>query len=302
MTQLETSSESSWTIQRVLMWSTDYLRDRHLSDTPRLDAELLLSHALGVTRIHLYTHFDKPLTPPEREPFKQFLMRRGSGEPVAYITGAKEFMGLSFKVSRAVLIPRPDTEIVVETAMGFVGALGRPAKILDVGTGSGCIAISLGLKFGDATVEAWEVAADTLALARANAERLGARNVALHARDALDPQHWEQGETFDLIVSNPPYIGRDEAPGLPKSVAEFEPHGALFADEDGLQFYRLFAERAAARLAPGGSLVVEIGATQAPAVVALFRSASWGEVSVKQDYAKNDRVVVASSPYSRGRP
>lgn len=306
MTQVETtadrSPEASWTIQRVLQWSTDYLRDRQLSDTPRLDAELLLSHALGVTRIHLYTHFDKPLTPVEREPFKQFLMRRGGGEPVAYITGAKEFMGLSFKVSRDVLIPRPDTEIVVETAMSLVTALGRPARILDIGTGSGCIAVSMALKFPESTVEAWEVAPETLAMATANAARLGASNLTIVDKDALTSEAWEGGEAFDLIISNPPYIGHGEASSLSRSVADFEPHGALFAGDEGLEFYRVFAAEAAKRLAPGGKLVLEIGSTQAQAVAAIFSTAGWGEVSIKQDYGKNDRVVVAGEPATRGLP
>lgn len=289
-------ADGAWTILKVLTWSTDYLKDRQLSDTPRLDAELLLAHSLCVSRMHLYTHFDKPLTVIEREPFKQFLMRRGSGEPVAYITGVKEFMGLPFTVNKAVLIPRPDTELLVETAMHEAASMSADLSILDIGTGSGCIAIALAVQLKNAQLTAWDVDAEALTLARVNAERHGVERINFQSRDALDLASWQGDAIYDLIVSNPPYIGSHEEPSLPRSVAAFEPHGALFADDGGLAFYRTFALHAAQLLKPQGKLIVEVGFEQSVVVSALLRAAGWQDVTVKKDYAKLDRVVMASRP------
>lgn len=287
-----TEADGAWTIQKVLTWSTDFLKERNRSATPRLDAEILLAHALSVPRLHLYTHFDKPLSVGERGPFKQFLMRRGGGEPVAYITGTKEFMGLSFAVSSAVLIPRPDTEVVVETALAELRSASAP-RILDVGTGSGCIAVALAVRLHDAVVDAWDVDEGALALAAVNAASHGVSRIAFQRQDALEASAWTSGEAYDLIISNPPYIAVAEEPALPDSVVKFEPKGALFAAEDGLAFYRRFGDSAAARLAPGGRMVLEIGATQGPTVQALLEASGW-DVAIKKDYAKLDRVIVAA--------
>jgi release factor glutamine methyltransferase len=287
-----------------MTWSTDFLKDRGMVDSPRLDAELLLAHALGCTRMQLYTAFDKPLSPKEREPFRDFLKRRAAGEPVAYIVGTKEFMSRSFAVTRDVLIPRPDTEVLVEAVLSFakrpdIGTL----HILDVGTGSGCIAISLGLRLNEVKLTAWDVDPAALALAEANARRLGAGNVTFEEKDALDAANWRASEgAFDVIVSNPPYIALDEAPALAKSVKDFEPHLALFAADAGLSFYLVFAEHAAERLRPEGRIYCEIGYAQAAAVKELFAAAGWRDVTVLKDYGKNDRVVVATRPASGARP
>jgi release factor glutamine methyltransferase len=289
------NAAETWTIGRLLTWSADYLAGRRLSESPRLDAEVLLAHALGMQRIQLYTHFDKPLSGAEREPFKGFLKRRGAGEPVAYITGEKEFMGLAFKVGPEVLIPRPDTEVLVETVLALLAGVDRQQAVLDVGTGSGCIAIALALKAPRTRLCAWDIDEKALMLAAGNAARLGARVELAHG-DALDPKTWERGEAFDLIVSNPPYIAPDEAPQLALSVAHYEPAGALFAAPDGLAFYRALAAGAPKRLSLEGCIAVEIGSSQAAAVTALFAAAGWREVQVKKDYAKLDRVVTARRP------
>ncbi len=295
--------EAAWTVGRVMTWSAEFLKDRGMAETPRLDAELLLAHALGCTRMQLYTAFDKPLSTKEREPFRDFLKRRAAGEPVAYIVGQKEFMSRTFAVSRDVLIPRPDTEVLVEAVLSFakrpdIGAL----AILDVGTGSGCIAVSLGLRLNEAKVTAWDVDENALALAEANAVRLGAGNVQFEEKDALDPANWQKGEgKFDVIVSNPPYIGRAEESALAKSVKDFEPHRALFADAEGLEFYRMFADYASLRLRPEGRIYCEIGSTQADAVKGLFTEAGWRDVVVLKDFGKHDRVVMASRPRKGAR-
>lgn len=293
--------DAAWTVGKIMTWSTDFLKDRGMVDTPRLDAEILLAHALGCTRMQLYTAFDKPLSAKEREPFRDFLKRRAGGEPVAYIVGMKEFMSRTFAVTRDVLIPRPDTEVLVESVLAFakrpdIGSL----RILDVGTGSGCIAVSLGLRLNEAKITAWDVDENALALAEANAARLGAGNVDFELVDALDDTQWRTERKFDVIVSNPPYIGREEEPELARSVKDFEPHKALFAEGDALKFYRFFADYVPLALSPDGRIYVEIGASQADAVKALFEAQGWRDVAVVKDYGKNDRVVSAVRPNRAG--
>ena len=285
----------TWTIQRILTWSTGFLKDRGF-ESARLDTELLLSTALGLTRMQLYTSFDKPLTEAEREPFKDLLRRRAAGEPVAYITGVKEFFGLAFKVSRDVLIPRPDTECLVEAVLAEAMRRTTPQtptpslRILDIGTGSGCVALALAKRLPAAEIVAWDISEDALALARGNAAALGLANAQFERRDALDAAAWDTAP-FDVIVSNPPYIAPSERTALPASVVLYEPASALFADGDGLAFYAAFAQRAPALLKPDGLLLVEIGSTQGPAVSALFEGAGLAGVAVRKDYGKLDRIV-----------
>ena len=325
MTETAAAGLEAWTIGRILTWSADFLRGKGLVDSPRLDAELLLGHALKLARIQLYMQFDKPLSAAEREPFKGFLQRRSRGEPVAYITGEKEFMGYRFEVSPAVLIPRPDTEVLVEQILDWakartkaeslavahdadaaegegageaVGTAEAPSwHILDVGTGSGCVASSLALKLAAANVQvsAWEVDASALANAKANAARLGA-SVAFSQCYALEAASWDGDEAYDIIVSNPPYISPDEATDLSRSVAGFEPQQALFAPPDGLSFYRALAVLAPRRLKAGGRLAVEIGSTQADAVQQILAEAGWQNISLRQDWSRLDRVVSAVWP------
>lgn len=309
-----------WTVQKVLQWSAGFLGERAI-ETPRLDAEVLLAHTLHCSRTQLYTHFDKPLSPEEREPYKALLKRRSAGEPVAYLTGAREFFGLNFAVSPAVLIPRPETEHLVEWAISFAkgswrrplapgvdviyeafvdagepgsakSGTDKPMAILDIGTGSGCIAITLAKKLSSSSVTAWDIDAAALSLAQSNATAHGA-TVTFEERNALADASWDAAlPAFDLIVSNPPYIAPGD-PDVAADVARYEPQHALYAGQDGLDFYRVFAANARQRLTPGGVLCAEIGSTQGPAVAALFRAAGWHEVIVRKDYAKLDRVVCA---------
>jgi release factor glutamine methyltransferase len=292
------NTDDVWTIQRIIQWSTSYLKDRNITESPRLEAELLLAHALGCKRIQLYTSFDKPVTALEREPFKQSLKRRLAGEPVSYITGERDFMSMTFKVSPSVLIPRPDTEALVETVTDLLkGREQEELKILDIGTGSGCVGISLAKHFPISTVSAWDISEEALAIARENASKLGAANIIFTNCDALNDESWKNvaadGSMFDVIVSNPPYIAQSERCDLSASVLDFEPHLALFAELNGLIFYRQFAERAKSMLKPGGFIVVEIGYRQAKHVSELFAGNDWRNVRVVKDLGKNDRVVIA---------
>jgi release factor glutamine methyltransferase len=290
------STDDVWTIQRIIQWSTGYLKDRNITESPRLEAEILLAHALGCKRIQLYTSFDKPVTAAEREPFKQSLKRRLAGEPVAYITGDRDFMSMTFKVGPGVLIPRPDTEVLVETVTDLLKSRElENLKILDIGTGSGCVGISLAKQFPISTGAAWDVSEEALAIARENASQLSASNITFSHCDALNDQSWNPDScgSFDAIVSNPPYIAQSERCDLAASVLDYEPHVALFAELNGLLFYRQFAERAKSILNPGGIIAVEIGYRQAKHVSELFSGNGWQNVRVVKDLGKNDRVVIA---------
>lgn len=307
-----TMSAETWTIQRLLQWSIGYLTGKSLADSPRLDAELLLAHTLGVSRVYLYTHYDRILSPAEREPFRHALLRRGQGEPIAYILGFKEFLGQNFEVTPAVLIPRPDTEIVVETAIQAARYWSVSAdahlQILDIGTGSGCIAIAMAMALPHAQVTAWDVSRDALTVARRNAAQLGVQSrIQFIECDALDPAAWQTGHTtraggeaFHLIVSNPPYIAHAEKGDLSHTVAAFEPHSALFAAEEGLIFYRQIAAHAAKIMRPDGKLVLEIGYGQAQSVSAILAEKGWLGTSVIRDLGRNDRCILASHPFGKG--
>ncbi len=284
-----------WTIGRILTWSVDFLRDKGQTDSPRLDAELLLAHTIGMSRIQLYTNFDKPLTAHERDPYRGYLLRRSKGEPIAYIIGSKEFMGLPFLVSPAVLIPRPDTEVLVETARDALKDVESPL-ILDVGTGSGCIAVALGHLLKASTVAAWDISDEALQIARENGVRHQVE-IRLSSLDGLKSESWAtlEPESLDLIVSNPPYIAPfDSEVGV--GVRAFEPHSALFAPPDGLVFYRALAQYGKRVLKTNGVLAVEIGYTQREQVVEIFRSNGWHDIKSYQDYNKQDRVITGRNP------
>ncbi len=286
-----------WTIKDVIQWSTRYLSDVQ-ADSPRLDVELLLADVLSYQRIDLYTKFDQPLTTEERERFKFALRRRMAGEPVAYILGYKEFYGLSFLVNDAVLIPRPDTEHLIERAFKHLDLLDEPSpRVLDVGTGSGCIGLTLKKLRPNLNVEAWDVEARALELAKKNAEELGVAITFLQ-RDALKADSWRPVEAvrFDLICSNPPYIGLSEKSMLPPSVLKFEPHTALFAENDGKLFYQSFAEYAPQVLTDDGYIMLEFGYQQSPAVQEIFEAFRWRQIEVIKDLAGHDRVLVARKP------
>lgn len=286
-----------WTIKDVIRWSTDYL-SKVQPDSPRLDVELLLADVLAFQRIELYTKFDQPLSSGERDRFKQALRRRMAGEPVAYILGHKEFYGLDFKVTPVVLIPRPDTEHLVEQCLRWMPESDSSGtRVLDIGTGSGCIAITLKVLRPHCYVEAWEVEDAALGLAAENARHHQVEVCWRHC-DARASDVWQSDEAhrFDLICSNPPYIAASEKSQLSSSVLDYEPHTALFAQNDGMLFYRIFAENASKLLQDHGRLLVEFGYQQAEAVKAVFQECGWRELEVVKDLAGHDRVLIAVKP------
>lgn len=279
-----------WTILSLIRWTSKYLEEKGLPE-PRLDAELLLADALGMKRLDLYLQFDRPLLPEELAEFKQRLRRRARREPLQYIAGHAAFRNLNLVVDRRVLIPRPETEVLVDYVLGW--AAGRHGlSVLDVGTGSGAIALTLATE-GEQVfrrVVATDISSGALEVAEQNRVAVGAR-VEFRRGPFFEPV---AGECFDVVVSNPPYVGERERSTLDPEVAEWEPPEALFSGLDGLEAIRRLAEEAPRHLSPGGLLALEIGAGQGEAVQNLLRATSAFEsVEVKPDLAGRDRIVLA---------
>lgn len=230
----------------------------HEVGSPRMNAETLLMFTLGVDRAYLYAHPERQLTPAESERYRAAIAERATGKPAQYITGHQEFWGLDLLVTPAVLIPRPETEHVVETVLRLATERKRPWQIADVGTGSGCIALALATEYPHAQITAVDVSGEALEVARTNAGRLDLlQRIDFRLSDlfhGLPP-----GPQFDFVVSNPPYVGTTEADKVQREVRKFEPHVAVFGGERGLDVYRRLIPQARERLMPGGWLVMEIG-------------------------------------------
>lgn len=259
----------------------------HRSPSPALDARLLLAHVLGRDHTYLVAHDDEALTAAQAAAYDQLLARAAADEPVPYLIGRAPFYGQEFVVSPAVLIPRPETEQLVEAAL--VWGRGRgPLRAVDVGTGSGCIAVTLAHHWPEAVIVAVDMSAAALAVAQANAERLAAGRVALVRGDLLAAF----GPGFDLIAANLPYVTRQEWTMLPDGVKSYEPALALDGGTDGLDAIRALLPQAAERLRPGGLVLLEIGWRQGAAAAALARAAfPAARVEVRPDFAGHDRLV-----------
>jgi len=281
-------TDDVWTIRRVLGWTTGFFQRKEI-ESARLDAELLIADALSIERMQLYLDIDKPLAAEELAAVRARVERRGTHEPVAYILGTKGFWSLDLVVDPRVLVPRPETERLVELALEALGDAETPV-IADVGCGSGCIALALADERPGATIHAVDASADALAVARANGERLG-KTVHWHQGDLLDPVDGP----LDMVVSNPPYIPSADIAGLMPDVVQHEPMMALDGGADGLDLIRRLVSDAAKRLRPGGTLLFEIGSEQGADAKALVEAhGGFGEVVVHPDYAKLDRVVGAT--------
>ena len=277
----------AWTTLAVLEWTTQRFTEAGITPA-RLEAQLLLAHALGCSRMQLYTSFDKPLAELELSSARGLIKRRLAGEPVAYLLGEQELWGLSFEVGPAVLVPRPDTETLIEVARSLRADRAAPCRILDLCTGSGVVAICLAKELPAATVVATELSPEAAAVARRNAERHQvADRVAIREGDLFAPV---AGETFDLIVGNPPYISTATIDTLAAEVRR-EPRAALDGGPDGLAFYDRICTEAPAHLVPGGALALEHGYDQADAVRARLIAAGFDGVTLVHDLGKNPRVT-----------
>lgn len=317
-------NDKIWTIGRILKWTEQYFKDKGI-ESPRLDAEVLLAHVLEKQRIYLYVHFDEPLQPAELAAYREMIKQRVLRVPVAQILGEKEFMGLTFKVTADTLVPRPDTEILVQAAVERLRAMkgektatgvladesaaeepaeGQPAggadaeqevaeplHIADIGTGSGAICLSVLHYLADTVADTVDISPAARAVAEENAASLGlADRVTFHTGDLLQPL---RGMTFAAILSNPPYIPEADIAGLAPEVRLKEPHTALSGGRDGLDFYRRLAKEAPAMLVPGGFMAFEVGIHQAEPVAALAKANPLiARTEILPDYAGIDRVVV----------
>ncbi len=277
--------KADWNIKGLLEWTTRYFLDKGV-DSARLEAEVLLAHVLKQERVYLYANFDSPVNNLERKHFRDLIKRRVQGEPSAYITGCKEFMSLKFHVNPTVLIPRPDTEMMIERILELY--TGQAIDLCDVGTGSGAIAISLAHYLPSARVAATDISEQALATARINAAEMG---VAIDFRqgDLLAPLAIHP--PFDLITANLPYIPQDEYITLDQEVKEFEPVDALMAPGDGLDIYRRFLPQALEKMKQGGYLFIEIAYNQGKK--ALEMAHSFVDVEIIKDMAGRDRILKA---------
>jgi len=297
-----------WTIGRLLNWTTDYLADRG-SPSARLDTELLLAEACGCERIELYTRFDTPASDKTRTTFRELVQRRAEGMPVAYLLGRRDFYSSTFRVSPAVLIPRPETELLVVALLDLVNARGSeegtavapltPAspsgqfRFADVGTGSGILAVCAAEHVANCQVTAIDISQEALEVARQNVQDHGHTDrIELCHSDLFDSV--PPGEPYDVILSNPPYIAENEVDMMAAETRDYEPRLALFAGESGTEVIERLVPQAAERLAPGGSLLMEISPMIEERVVGLFEGqATWELLPVVKDLAGLSRVVHA---------
>jgi release factor glutamine methyltransferase len=293
MSQMTRDDEAAWTILKLLSWTSDYFASRNI-ETPRTDAEILLAYSLSLRRIDLYVQHEKPLNQEELKRFRALVRRRALREPVAYIIGEKEFWSLALKVTPAVLIPRPETECLVEAALAILSTGGDsvPKRILDLGTGSGAIVLSLATERPRDVFAATDQSDAALSIARENAERHGVDSRIRFLRgdwfDPIDP-----GEApFDLIVSNPPYIRRGDLENLQPEICRFEPAAALDGGPEGTECLAHIIALAPRHLRPSGFLLLEIGHDQRPILEEMARRSGYYEdVRFLKDYSGYDRVL-----------
>ena len=280
------------TVLEVIQRSAEFLTRKGV-ESPRLQVELLLAHVLEMPRLKLYLNFERSLTEAELGAMRELVKRRGAREPLQYLVGSTSFCGLELRVAPAVLIPRPETELLAERAWSFLAQLdSRPATALDFGTGSGCLAIAVAARCPHAAITAIDVSAAAFAVAGENAARHGlGERIRFVLGDGFAALPAEA--RFHLIVANPPYIPSTELATLQPEVRDHEPRGALDGGADGLDFIRRLAAEGARWLQPGGRLMLEFGDDQAEPVVALFAKQGWGVEAVENDLTSRPRILVA---------
>ena len=279
------------TVLETIQKSAEFLAKRGI-EPARLQSELLLAHLLKMPRMKLYLNFDRALSAEETDVFREWIKRRGQREPLQHITGSTSFCGYDIKVSRHALVPRPETEILAELGWTFLSTI-QGARALEVGTGTGCIAVALAAKCANAEIVATDISSDALALAKENSEKnniVGRIEFLQGNRFAAVPNNRQ----FDLIISNPPYIPTAEIATLEPEVRDFDPRQALDGGADGLDFYRAFAAEARAYLKPDGKTMLEFGDGQAPDIRKIFENEKWIVEAVKADYSQRERILIAS--------
>jgi len=287
------SQTEQWTVKRLLEWTTDHFK-KHGSDSPRLDAEILLAKALGCKRIDLYVNFNKEPSEAERTLFREMVKRRATGEPVAYLVGHKEFYSLTFEVTRDTLIPRPETEHLVIESLDLLAKMGQrdDLHVCDVGTGSGAIAVTIAKNAPKCRVTAVDLSQEALNVAKRNAATHGVTDrVTFLISDLL--AEFPETPLFDLVVSNPPYVSELEFANLAADVRNHEPKLALVAGDDATVVMRNLVIQTVSRLREGGYLLVELSPMIAGQVAELLQQQGWHDIRILRDMAGLDRIAVA---------
>ena len=292
------SDERSWTVLELLQWTEEHL-GKHGVESPKLDAECLLAHALGCQRLQLYVDFDKPTHPDQRARFRELVVRRARDRvPVSQLLGSKEFWSLELDVTRDVLSPRPETETLVEATLSRLPDPNGAYRIVDIGTGSGAIALALARERPSAQVTATDISQPALQIARINADKLQlSERLRFLEGDLFGAV---PGEQFDLVVSNPPYVARRDADALPPELAH-EPEVALFGGDDGFAVSSRLVAGAWDALLPGGVFAVELAPDQTERIAVECREVGLDEVETLRDLARRQRVVVARKPEGSGK-
>lgn len=293
MTEPQAAAENDvWTVQRILQWTTGFLEGKGV-ESARLEAELLLAHARGCQRIHLYTSLETELTAEERTAMRGFVKRRAVREPLAYITGTKEFYGREFCVGQGVLVPRPETETLIDVCLDLLPK-DQNSTIAEVGFGSGCISITLAKQRPELNVIAGDISNDALTFAEKNAEKHGVQDrIQWLLADGITDLKLSSDQSISGIVSNPPYIRNDELLGLEPEIRLHEPETALTSGTDGLDLVRRLISEAAVTLKSSGWMVLEVDPMQCPTVEILFEQAGFSSSTTHQDLSGNDRIVSA---------
>ena len=282
-------SADVWTVRRILEWTTGFLKQKGV-DSPRLEAELLLAHARQCQRIRLYTDIDDALSESERLQMRESVQRRAKRVPLAYIIGTREFYGRSFEIGQGVLIPRPETETLVDVCLEHIPK-DHPRTVVEVGFGSGCIAVTIARQRPLCRVTATDLSERAMEIATRNVQKLEvADRVTLLSGDVLEPL-LGGGVLFDGLISNPPYIRDDERESLQPEVAQHEPAEALFAGKDGLDIVRRIAADCPKILKPGAFIALELDPTQCEIVSALLKSSGFSQTDIRRDLCGNARIV-----------
>jgi len=285
------SQAEQWTVKRLLEWTTEYFKKNN-ADSPRLDAEILLAHALGCKRIDLYVSFAKEPSEAEKTKFREMVKRRAAGEPTAYLVGYKEFYSLTLEVTKDTLIPRPETEHLVVASLDLLAKMNHSddLSVCDVGTGSGAIAVAIAKNAPKCRMTAVDISESALEIAKRNAQRHNvAERIAFLQSDLL--AEFPEQPLFDLIVSNPPYVSESEYEQLPPDIKNYEPKLALLAADDGTAIIRQLAEQAALRLRKGGYFLTELSPMIAQRIAEFFRLNHWHNVRTLRDSAGLERIV-----------
>lgn len=292
MTDPQAATDDVWTVQRILQWTTQFLQSKGV-ESPRLEAELLLAHARKCQRIHLYTSLDVELTEQERSAMRGFVKRRAGREPLAYITGSREFYGREFAVGQGVLVPRPETETLIDVCLDLIPA-STSGTIVEVGFGSGCISITLAKQRPNLQVIAGDISEAAMHFAVQNGEKHQVTpRIKWHLADGISGLNISQDLSIAGIVSNPPYVREDELEGLDPEVRLHESKQALVSGADGLDLVRRLIDEACQRLPAGGWMVLEVDPAQCGIVEKIFRDAGFQSAKTHKDLNGSDRIVSA---------